>query len=627
MRANNFGAVLGVLIGCVTVVAAAPAHAAPLPECAVVGTPGLAEFLDDAVPRLLRQDRIPGAVVSVVSAGSTAFAKGYGMANVEDAVAFDASRSLVRIASITKLFTWTAVMQQVEAGRLDLDTDVNKYLKGFQIPAIYPQPVTLQHLMDHTAGFEDYSINVAARSAAAIPPLGRYLAEHMPARIRPPGEISAYSNYGAALAGHIVAEVSGEPYDAYVQRHLLDPLGMSRSTAAQPVPSTLVADLARSYNTDSDPPQPIPFTFDNLPPDGSISATAVDMARFMNAHLHPGSVLSPATAARMHQRSFAADPRLDGYAHGFKERTINGHRVLTHDGGWEGFRSMLMLAPGCDLGIFLSLNGTGVGAGAAQFIDAFFDHFSPAADAPARTAEAAAAPLPVAAPRAGFYQPTRHNESTVEKVASVLGPSRLTVDGDGTVRFKGKQWTTQGDGLYRATDGSDRLVFLAGSRGRLYAATDGPAYEMMTRSEELPFNLLILLAYAIPALAALAMPVAWAVRRIRRRPSGLTATWRAARILAASAAGIGAIFLLNLLATLVGNTDEFLYNVPLSFRLLLCLPLLALGTGAASIALTVKGWRGSAAGVVSRIHQIGLLAGLLALTWFLWQWNLIGWQF
>ncbi|WP_433789194.1 serine hydrolase domain-containing protein [Actinoplanes sp. CA-252034] len=255
MRALIRRTLTGLLVGGAAVPAAGvlapPAAASPI-ACPPATSAALAEFFDGNLPGQLTADRVPGAVVSVAAGGTTAFTKGYGLADTERAVAFDATRSLVRIASISKLFTWTAVMQQVEAGRLDLDTDVNRYLTGFRVPDAYARPVTLRHLMSHTAGFEDVITGTGARDAADVPPLGRYLADHMPARIRPPGEISAYSNYGAALAGHIVSEVSGEPYDEYVQRHLLGPLGMTRSTAAEPVP----AALARTWPAATTPTSP-----------------------------------------------------------------------------------------------------------------------------------------------------------------------------------------------------------------------------------------------------------------------------------------------------------------------------------------------------------------------------------
>ncbi|MBB2912462.1 CubicO group peptidase (beta-lactamase class C family) [Streptosporangium becharense] len=625
---------MGVLAACVALPvidpAANPAWSAPV-ACPAPTTEALAGFFDGAVPDRLTRDRVPGAVVSVVADGRTAFTGGYGLADTRRGVAFDPARSLVRIGSITKLFTWTAVMQQVEAGRLDLDADVNRYLKTFKVPPAYPEPVTLRHLMNHTAGFEDRVIGIGARTAADVPPLGDHLARHMPARIRPPGEVSAYSNHGAALAGHIVSQVTGEPYDVYVRRHLLAPLGMTRSTATEPVPAPLAADLARSYDSDTAPPQAVPFTFDTMPPDGSISATAGDMARFMITHLNGGrsgddAILSPATVTRMHRRSFAADPRLGGYAHGFMDRTVGGRRVLMHDGSWEGFRSVLLMVPECDLGMFLSLNGTGGIRAASELTRAFLDRFAPPRAAPGPVPAPASAAAGTT-PRAGFYTPARHNESTIEKILVLLEPARLTVGGDGTVRFKGEDWAPRGDGLYARAGDTDRLVFLEGGDGQHYAATDGPAYRLMTVTEGPLLNLSVLAAFAVVALSTLAVPLAAARRRVLRRPAAAAATWRAARALACGATAVGLGFLVLLAALLLGDTGDFLYGVPSGMRVLLAGPLVMLATTAAAAVCTVRGWRDPGAGRAARVHQVVVFAGLMALTWFLWQWNLIGWRF
>ncbi len=611
----------------------APASAGTSSRCAETTSESLARFFDAAVPRLLRDTRVPGAVVSVVSGDSLAFAAGYGQADIDRGIPASPSRSLVRIASITKLFTWTAVMQQVEAGRLDLDADVNQYLPDFQLPATYPQPVTLRHLMNHTAGFEDFAIGTQAADAADIPPLGEYLAEHTPARIRPPGEISAYSNYGAALAGYIVEAVTGEPYDAYIQRHLLEPLAMTHSTAAEPVPAPLRDDLARSYDTETVPPRPIPFTFDPQAPDGSMSVTATDIANFMIAHLNEGRfgdarILEPETAAEMHARSFAAHPGLDGYAHGFKEVTFNGRRTLTHDGGWEGFRSILVLVPGCDLGVFLSLNGSTGGSGGYAFLQSFFDRFAPPPATPETTGSTPATSLTPVEPQPGFYHSTRRNLTTVEKIVTLLGPLKLSVADDGSVHFRGKDWLPEPDGLYRSADGGQRLAFQAGTDGRRYIATDATAYELLGTAETLPFNGAVLLLVVLPVLAAVALPVTWAVRRIRHRPVGTTrAGWRVARHLGIACTTTAAVSLVAVLLVVSGDTDEFLYRVPLWFSALLFVPLVVLGCGLAAGVLTVKHWRGSGAGTVARVHQLGIVVGLVAFAWFVWQWNLLGWQY
>jgi CubicO group peptidase (beta-lactamase class C family) len=126
-----------------------PAAAAP-PGCAPATPAAVAELFDARVPPLIGNATIPGAVVSVVAGGQTVFAKGYGLADVHSGAPMDATATPVRIASITKLFTFTAVMQQVQAGRLDLGADVNTYL-DFRIPATYPRPITVLDLLDHTA--------------------------------------------------------------------------------------------------------------------------------------------------------------------------------------------------------------------------------------------------------------------------------------------------------------------------------------------------------------------------------------------------------------------------------------------------------------------------------------------
>ncbi|SHN20355.1 serine hydrolase domain-containing protein [Cryptosporangium aurantiacum] len=593
---------------------ARPAAAAP-PSCVPATAASAADYFNRTVPGKLARDDVPGAVVSVVSGTQTVFTRGYGESDVAGGVPMSADESLVRIASITKLFTATAVMQQVEAGRLDLDADVNTYLKTFRIPRTYPEPVRLRDLLNHTAGFEDRIIGTGARTAEDVVPLGEYLADNVPARIRPPGVVSAYSNYGAALAGYLVTLVSGEPYDRYIQRHILTPLAMAHTTASEPVPRGL--KLARSYGDDGDV---VPFTFDQLTPDGAISATASDMARFAIAHLNQGrGILSPATTATMHTRSFSADPRLGGYAHGFIDRTVNGHRVLMHDGSWEGFGSALLLVPDCRVAVFFSLNSSAGFEVLGEVVEGFLDRFAPGSAGPSTSGPRAEPP------QAGFYAPTRRNASGVEKLLTLLGPARLRVESDGTLRFRNKTWTPSGDGSYRNED--DHLVAVSGSDGVRYVGTDGPTFELLGRTQTLPFNLGVLLVFAVAALSALVVPIVGGYRLARRRAArpGTRRTWRVSRGLAASAALLGLAFLIGLAASLFGDTSAYLYGAPLSFRLLFCLPLVAFALAAGAVGCTVVGWRG--AGVLSRVHQVVLLVGIGALTWFCWQWNLIGWQF
>jgi len=193
----------------------ARAPATPAPLRGVRDRAELEAFVDGIMDANLRDKHVAGATVAVVKDGALLFAKGYGYADVAKRKPVEAERSLFRIGSTSKLFTWTAVMQLVEQGKLDLDTDVNKYL-DFKIPATFPQPITLRHIMTHTPGFEEDSRDLISDDSATLIPLGTWLAKHIPGRVRPPGTYASYSNYATALAGYVVQRVSGMPWDDYI---------------------------------------------------------------------------------------------------------------------------------------------------------------------------------------------------------------------------------------------------------------------------------------------------------------------------------------------------------------------------------------------------------------------------
>ena len=193
---------------------------------------------------------------------------------------------MFQIASVSKLFTATAVMQLEEQGKLNLDEDVNTYLTAFKIPATFPKPVTLRSLMTHTAGFDERGIGMAARSTKEWTPLGEYLKNRMPPRVRPVGDASSYSNHGVGLEGFIVEQVSGIPFNDYVTRNIYQPLGMTHSTfvVIDPLPPA----LAQGYEFDGLDYKPALYLYNNIIPAGGVLSTGDDIARFMIAHLQNG---------------------------------------------------------------------------------------------------------------------------------------------------------------------------------------------------------------------------------------------------------------------------------------------------------------------------------------------------
>src|SRR5262252_10380895 len=255
-------------------VADTPVPRAPLE----LTTANLADAVDPLMAEWIDKRKGPGAVVVVVKRDATVFAKGYGFSDVEAKTPFTADATLVRPGSISKLFTGIAVMQLVDAGKLDLDRDVNGYI-DFAIPV--PDggvPVTLRRLLTHRAGFEEHVKGLFSNSREPAP-LGPWLAKNLPRRLFPQGDVEAYSNYGVALAGYVVERVSGEPFAAYVQQHILDPLGMRHSTFRQPLPDDLAPLMAKAYLA-SDKPPLTSFETIIMAPAGALSATGTDMGRF-----------------------------------------------------------------------------------------------------------------------------------------------------------------------------------------------------------------------------------------------------------------------------------------------------------------------------------------------------------
>ena len=393
-------------------------------------------FLDGFVPMQLERENIAGAVVLVVKDGAIFFAKGYGYSDVDKKTPVTVDATLFRPGSISKLFTWTAVMQLAEQGKLDLDRDVNEYL-DFKIPAKFGKPITLRNIMTHTTGFEEQVKDLINEEGAPIAMLKQHLSEHIPERIFPPGTTPAYSNYGASLAGYIVERVSGRPFNDYVAENIFKPLGMSRSTFVQPLPAELKPFMSSGYRTGSGKAKP--FEIVEEAPAGALAATAADLARFMIAHLQNGKfgnaqILRPETAAQMHSRQFGLSPALNGMCLGFYEETRNGHRIIGHGGDTIFFHSDLHLMLENGVAFFVSYNSAGKGEISPRtalwehFLDRYFP-FTPPKVEKLTTADSDARAV------AGHYLSSRRSESNFLKVGAVDDNVQVTPDENGTIKI------------------------------------------------------------------------------------------------------------------------------------------------------------------------------------------------
>jgi len=467
-------------------------------------------FLDDFIGRQLATYQIPGAAVAVVVDGKLFFAKGYGVINSRSSAPVVADRTLFHIGSVTKLLTWTAVMQLVEQGKLDLHADVNTYLTDFQIPATYPEPITLHHLLTHTPGFEDQIGNLARFSHDDGLPLDQYVVKYLPARVMPPGQLIAYSNYGAALAGYIILQVTGMSYEQYIEEHIFKPLEMHRSSIRQPIPEAWTADLALGHYQGVNGPVPLHEYFPCAPTVG-LSATVTDIAHFMIMHLQNGrygdvQVLQEATAQAMHQQQFTHDPRLPGVTYGFVEWEHNGQHVLWHGGSTGFFESMILLLPEHNVGAFIAYNYKIPTMPGREFRQAFLDHYYPAASTTTPH------PLPDAAARVqafvGDYRESRWAFTHADKFAYMfIRYYKMRATPDGRLILNDVAYVETAPLVFQAVDGQGTLIFHTDEKGHpIYGFYDFDAHKVFIKLpwyQTRPVHLAILIVCGLLFLSTL----------------------------------------------------------------------------------------------------------------------------
>jgi CubicO group peptidase (beta-lactamase class C family) len=592
----------------------------------------LSAFLEPALNMQRALFGIPGAAVAVVQGGKTLYLGGFGKANLASNEPVSAQETLFRTGSISKLVTWTAVMQLIEQGKFDLHTDVNQYLDTFQIPATHPAPITLAHLMTHTAGFEDRGFGFYARSKADLMPLDTFLASRMPARIFAPGKVSAYSNYGAALAGYLVEQVSGLPFEDYVEAQVLAPLGMSASSFRQPLPPALAARLATGYRSSLEPGA---FEWDLAVPAGAMSSTAADMARLMIAHLNGGRlgttrILRAETVEAMQRRQFSNHPAVSGLTYGFQELHIAGQHILAQPGDMLHFTAALFLLPGQDLGLFVAYNrGRGTGA-PMELLRAFLARFFLAPPAfypnPTQVSDGDVSRF------AGSYRSTRRNETTLEKLQELFLPVRVRELGPGTLGISGlavvpeSRWVQIEPDIFRDQFSSEIIAFREDGSGRVTHLFEG---NFPTAGyTRLPWYGAPEVHYALLAIGAplfLLTPIAWTLSALRRPAA-------AARIAGLARWTAGAMCLVNLLflagmLMVIARGRELLFGITPFARAVLVLPVVSAMLTIPTLVLALIVLRQRYWGLASRLHYLLVAVAGLAFLGSVHYWNLLGLRF
>jgi CubicO group peptidase (beta-lactamase class C family) len=584
-------------------------------------------YLDGMIPYALHRGDIAGATIAVVKDGHLLFAQGYGFADLKTKRPVVADETLFRPGSVSKLFTWTSVMQLVEEGK----------------------PITLRNIMTHTSGFEETLSELFLAKPEQQYPLREYLIRHMPQRIFPPGKVVAYSNYATTMAGYIVQRVSGESFFDYVDNHIFKPLGMEHSSFRQPASPALMKAMATGYKQASDP-TPVPYEVVEAAPAGSLEATATDMAKFMIAHLNDGRgesarILKAETARQMHSRNYTLAPGLNGFDLGFYDEDRNGHRIIGHAGDTVAFHSDLHLILDANTGVFMSFNSPGkegeVGHARTDIFRAFLDRYFPFTPPEETTV---ADPAKDNARVVGSYLASRRKESALRLIFQ-LGQTQVAAAPDGTIMvdaFKDpsgavKKWREVGPLTYREVGGQTHLKFVTDADGNIdYLDTDDfLPVELIQRVHGLDqIGMLKLFGFGTLAVCVLTLAFwfgGWIVRRRFARPLEMTAQQARLRL----ASRLGALLYIAVVAGWVGlitaiTLDETLLlggNLNGWIGALYVLGVVAALGGIAMIANGVlRLMRGPGGWLVRTGDVVLALAGLYGI-WAIYDYGLANFQF
>jgi CubicO group peptidase (beta-lactamase class C family) len=506
----------------------------------------LGSFLDGLMPLQIEQADIAGAVVAVVKDGKLLFAKGYGYSDYEKKVPVSPENTLFRPGSISKLFTWTSVMQQVEQGKLDLDRDVNDYL-DFKVPATFGKPLTLRDIMTHRSGFEETIKDLFVGSEKELRAMAQYLPAHLPTQIFPPGTTPAYSNYATTLAAYIVQRVSGEPFDNYVEAHIFKPLAMDHATFRQPLPDALKPLMSNGYRVASGGAKG--FEYVEVAPAGSLSASAESMTHFMIAHLQNGrygdvQILKPETAVQMHQRQGGWPPAMNAMCLGFYEESRNGQRIIGHGGDTQWFHSDLHLLLDSNVGFFVSYNSPGKGEGSprSSLFDKFMERYFPQ---PAGTESSPSTAAQDARSVTGLYEVSRRFETNILAMTTLLGEAKIKVDPKDNTIYVDELKQTNGQPihfrevgpmLFRDVNGHAKLAFVNDASGGRVLYIDYPFMVFQNLQHPLDnkiFNFVVIcFSLGVVLLTLLLWPVGAILRKHYGKPLTLSDQARRLRTLA-----------------------------------------------------------------------------------------------
>lgn len=593
----------------------------------------LEAWMDGAIAAQLEAYHIAGATVSVVKDGAIIFQKGYGYADVEAREPVDPAATLFRIGSVSKLFVWLSVMQLSQQGKLDLNADVNDYLSDLEVPERFDSPVTMKHLMTHTAGFEDQVIGLFGHGPETMRPLGEVLKAELPARVREAGKIASYSNHGTGLAMRVVEEISGQAWLDYIQTNILDPLGMDHTVLAQPVPAEYQDDLSNGYTYQGQVFVDKPFEFVPLGPVGGISASAGDMAKFMLMFLGAGAyngarVLEESTSITMQSEFHRMAQGINPMAYGMMDTSMPGLRIVGHGGDTIYFHTLFALFPDHNSGLFVSYNSASGGEARSALLEAYARRYfipgEPERPAPPADFDSRAARY------TGAYRVNRYSHRTLAKVGAGLAPVNVSYDGEGALKISpmgNERWIEVAPNTFQAEHDDRRVVFIENNQGKIthFAIADVPVFAFERIGPLGRPEVHMVLFAATVAICVLAL-ILWPLAAFMRWRHGVVVSrqlvipwW--ARILGWVGAALVVAFLAMLLSG-IGKANEVAFGLSDSVKVTLAVPLVVALLAAMMVGISAHLWKQSRGRFVWRVVYSFVTLALLVYVWQAFYWNL-----
>ncbi len=617
----------------------------------------LETFLDSKAKELMKRYHVPGLMISYVRGDKILLNKGYGVKDLTRNKKINPETDFMLVGSVAKVFVTTAVMQQVDRGKINLDEDVNTYL-DFKIKNAFKEKITTKMLMQHTAGFEEYYTGQVTRDKDKVLTLGESVRNYQPKVVYRPGDIYTYSNYGYNLLGYLVERVTGQDFARYVKENIFLPLEMSRSSFRNRLSSAMFEDdeFVKGYHYDSKKDS---FSEDRETaywiqyPAGGMITNTHDLGNFMIMYLNQGKfrgrvILKPESVKAVQEEVFTPHKDLLGQAVGFTINEINGHRTVEKSGDAMGWTGHVVLFPEYRQGFSYSYN-TIVSGFNLDLQNAIADKFFPDIS---KKQDRYNMPKDELKKFEGYYRLTRYNQSGVAKLMVLLSPQHnilVKANDDGTISIGAmllddtmKYEPISKDSFQRVgedilegpgikEDLGDRIAFrLDDKSGRpeyLFFTFEKLAMERMPWWQYGIYSIFAVLFYAVIAiLVVLYWPIGKLIKFLRKGGDKTkiskeqeTASWLG---------GIAAALITGFMVIMYTKfNEELLFGIPLILKIGLVVPVLSIPFLLALAFFTVRGWQEKYWRLPSRLLYSLFTFSVFVFVLLSWFYNLIGWKY